>query len=109
MLKNFFLIITTLIANICLAEQNDRLVFSDIYKNDVWCGGSGSGSDPKHAMPYLELLQKFFNDKRFRTIVDLGCGDWQLMERISIPRKTSYVGYDVVQEVINANNKKFAK
>jgi len=109
MLKKIFLIINVLIVNFCLAEENDRQVFSDIYKNNVWCGGSGSGSDPKHAMPYLELLQKYFNDKRFGKIVDIGCGDWQLMARISIPRKTSYVGYDVVQEVIDANNRKFAK
>ncbi|WP_106874616.1 class I SAM-dependent methyltransferase [Candidatus Phycorickettsia trachydisci] len=109
MLKNFYLIISVLIASFCLAEKDDKHIFSDIYKNDTWCGGSGSGSVPKNAMPYLELLQKFFNDKRFNTIVDLGCGDWQLMERIIIPRKKSYMGYDVVQEVIDANNKRFAK
>lgn len=109
MLKNLFLIISVLTANFCFALENDRQAFSDIYKNDVWCGGSGSGSDPKHAMSYLNLLQKYFNDKRFSKIVDLGCGDWRLMQRISIPRKKSYIGYDVVQEVIDANNKKFAK
>lgn len=109
MFKNIFLTINILIVSFCFAFDNDSQTFSDIYKNDIWCGGSGSGSDPRHAMPYLRLLQKYFNDKRFSKIVDLGCGDWRLMQHISIPRKKSYIGYDVVQEVINANNKKFAK
>jgi len=109
MLKNIFLIIGILVATFCMAEQNDQQIFSNIYKNDIWFGGSGAGSDPKYAMPYLKLLQEYFNDTRFGKIVDLGCGDWQLMKRISIPRRKSYVGYDVVQQVIDENNKKFAK
>ncbi|MEK6734694.1 MAG: hypothetical protein AABY27_06305 [Pseudomonadota bacterium] len=56
--------------------------FSKIYQTNEW-GKSGPGSDPENAKPYLEILQNFFNDPRFYTIVDLGSGDWRLMEVIN--------------------------
>ncbi len=91
-------------------KTNDNYVqvFSEIYANNVWDTGSGHGSIPKYAEPYMRVLQELLLDDRFNTIVDLGCGDWQFMQHISIPNNKSYLGVDVVPAVINANQAAYA-
>lgn len=96
--------------NIIKTYNNDySQVFSKIYSSNVWGKGSGIGSDPENAKPYLKLLQQYINDDRFHTIIDLGCGDWQIMQHINIPDNKIYHGYDVVNSVQQANLNKFAK
>ncbi len=82
--------------------------FTNIYDKNMW-GGSGPGSDPTDAKLYLEVLQQYFNDPRFNTIVDFGCGDWRLMEHINVPANKTYKGFDVVQSVIDSNTKNYGK
>lgn len=83
--------------------------FNKIYANGGWSAkGSGFGSVPENAQPYMQLLQQFFADPQFKKIVDLGCGDWQIMQHISIPDNTRYYGYDV-SNIVLAEVAKFAK
>ncbi|HSX20388.1 MAG TPA: class I SAM-dependent methyltransferase [Gammaproteobacteria bacterium] len=84
-------------------------VFSEIYATDEWQGGSGPGSNPQNAAPYMTLLQQYFYDPRFNVIVDLGCGDWQIMRNIQIPDGKKYLGFDVVPSVIETNERQFTK
>ncbi len=90
-------------------KNGDTYIFSQIYQNNLWGGGSGSGSNPKNARPYLKILQSFFYDKNIKKIVDLGCGDWRLMETIYIPDDKQYKGFDVVSMIIEKANLKFKK
>lgn len=69
----------------------------------------GSGSDPENAKNYLNILQEYFNDPRFNTIVDLGSGDWRLMEKINIPNNKIYEGFDIVKKVVDNTNKKHSR
>ncbi len=86
-------------------KHNPEYRFSKIYQSNEW-GKSGPGSDPANAVPYLQILQQFFDDERFHTIVDLGSGDWRLMEKINIPSNKIYKGFDIVGTVIrDAQNK----
>jgi len=89
--------------------KNPVKVFSKIYDKSLWGNGSGSGSDPKNAKPYIELLKSHLNDKKYKSIVDLGCGDWQIMSQIIIPDNTHYIGYDLVKSVINKNITNYKK
>ena len=84
-------------------------VFSKIYTTNHWKQGSGTGSNPTNAAPYIALLQQYIDNPRFHTIVDLGCGDWQIMRHITIPNNKVYKGYDVVRSIQTANRRKFAK
>ena len=43
---------------------------------------------------------KIFDDDRYQSFVDLGCGDFQVMKLIKVPLKKSYIGIDVVSDVI---------
>lgn len=95
--------------------SNER-VFSRIYETAEWGeahageikGSSGSGSDPKNASPYLEYLQTFLEQHPITTVVDLGCGDWQLGKMINWDN-INYLGIDVVESLINQNRERYSK
>lgn len=121
--KKFLLLIILIILGITIsycmrkyqAYQNQRIYdlrdqefFSKIYEKNVW-DGSGIGSKPENSMLYLTLLQEIFNDPKYKTIFDLGCGDWQLMSQIKIPGTKIYNGYDIVNSVIDSNKKIYSK
>jgi SAM-dependent methyltransferase len=84
-------------------------IFTKIYDENFWGGGSGKGSDPKNAGPYLELLQSYLDDPKINSIIDLGCGDWRLMETLKIPDNKLYIGFDLVKSVIDTNIKNHSK
>lgn len=87
----------------------DSVIFTKIYKENKWGKGSGPGSYEKNTVLYRELLQNYFNDQRFHTIVDFGCGDFQIMKLINVPLDKIYKGIDIVPEVIEQNKKFYAK
>jgi len=84
-------------------------IFNKIYEKQMWGIGSGSGSSEKNSGPYRQFLQSFI-DKRpdIKTIVDFGCGDWQIMSLINLPSSIHYIGLDIVPSIISNNNTKFA-
>jgi hypothetical protein len=90
-------------------NMRDVRIFSDVYKTNEWTNGSGPGSHPDNVKPYMALLQQYFDDPRFKTIDDLGCGDFQFMKLIHIPEDKLYTGYDLVPSVIEANKEHFGK
>ena len=81
----------------------DSAVFNKIYKKHLWGIGSGVGSQESNTVQYRELLQKMFNDERFNSFVDFGCGDFQIMELVKVPSYKSYVGIDAVADIIKEN------
>lgn len=83
-------------------------VFSTIYEQSVWGQGSGLGSSPEVARPYMLFLQDFLTNNRIRSVVDLGCGDWQFSQHINWG-DCLYTGIDVVPSVIEANQKRFGR
>ena len=36
---------------------------------------------------------------------DVGCGDWQYMSKLQMPAHAKYHGYDVLDSIIEKNNK----
>ena len=67
--------------------------------------GSGPGSFSEYNSKFLELLQNLIRDKNIKSIVDFGCGDWQLMNLMDF-RGIDYIGFDVVPKLIDQNKKK---
>ena len=82
--------------------------FTSIYDKQVWGNGSGGGSDPEIAKPYATLLQNFLRDNQIKSVVDIGCGDWQFSKRIDWSG-IDYTGVDVVRSVVDRNNETFGK
>lgn len=81
-------------------------VFTDIYADGVWGEGSGPGSASHETIAYRAFLQGFLQWNRVRSVVDLGCGDWQFSRFIDWSG-VDYTGVDVVAPVIEANRARF--
>lgn len=106
-----FLLITL---NVSLyAQKNCREVFTNIYNSHEWgtnqdnTGSSGSGSSIATTILYRDYLQKFLTTYNIKSVVDLGCGDWNFSQLIDW-NGIFYLGIDVVDSVIEKNNSLFA-
>jgi len=96
------------ISKICC---NYEEAFTKAYEDPaIWqkeyVGTSGSGSTPKNARPYQELLQRFLATHDIHSVIDLGCGDWQFSRLINWTG-IEYLGLDIVPKVIKANQEKY--
>jgi SAM-dependent methyltransferase len=91
--------------------KSDKERFQKIYETKFWDdkNPSGVGSNRENALPYLKYLQSFIDNHSVKTIVDLGCGNWELMKHIIIPDDVQYLGVDLVDEVIGDNIHKYAR
>ena len=82
-------------------------VFTDIYDRNLWHHGSGTGSLPQTTGPYRDMLARFLRDNAISSVVDFGCGDWQLSSLMDWTG-IDYLGLDVVPGVVAANRARFA-
>lgn len=102
-----------------MTEHTDRIkVFTDIYERNVWGqnssnnnsykGTSGDGSTISYNInTYIPFIKKFLKKKDIKTVVDLGCGDWQSSHLIYNDINITYYGYDAYEKVCINNNKNF--
>lgn len=79
-------------------------IFSAIYAGNDWINGSGEGSTLANTTAYRNYLQGFLRDRHIRTVVDIGCGDWQFSKLIDWG-ETQYLGTDVVPEIVERNRR----
>lgn len=80
-------------------------VFNEIYQKNLWGHGSGPGSIPQNTEPYRWYLHNFIRANGIRSVLDVGCGDWQISSLMDW-NGIDYVGVDVSSVVLN-NTKKF--
>ena len=83
-------------------------VFERIYREDLWKGGSGVGSLPAPNRPYVAFLQAFMAELGIRSVVDLGCGDWQFSRHVDWSG-VDYDGFDLVDSVVARNRAEFGR
>lgn len=84
-------------------------IFSNIYKYNLWGFGSGTGSLKFNNQKYIDFMNDFLkNHTDVSSIIDLGCGDWQLHKHINLNNQ-QYLGIDIVEKVIEVNKKKYGK
>lgn len=81
--------------------------FERIYANHEWGRGSGEGSLPINNRGYRDFLESFIRERSIRSVVDLGCGDWQFSRYVDWG-PARYRGYDIVAPVIAANRRLYA-
>ena len=89
--------------------SEEKLAFTNNYLTNKWINSSGRGSIPKNAMPFINYVQSFIITQPITSIVDIGCGDWELMKLVNIPESISYLGIDLVEHVIAFNIKHYSR
>ncbi len=83
-------------------------IFTDVYNRGEWGrneegqGHSGEGSTEENTRIYRCFLEQFLASKQIKSVVDLGCGDWQFSKLINWDG-INYTGIDVVKHVIDKN------
>lgn len=87
-------------------------IFENIYKNGTWLnkrGGTagGPGSCIECSGEYLKFLEGFCIEHNIKSIIDLGCGDFNLMQHFNLTQ-LNYTGVDIVPFLIEDNNKEFS-
>lgn len=95
------------------AQMSDKELFTDIYDKDEWGGwnGVGPGSTKEDgAAPFLEYLQNFVDSHEdITSIVDMGCGYGELLKDFRFPKNASYLGVDIVDEIIAFDQKLYTR
>ena len=93
-------------------SRSTRLsAFQSLYLNGGWTGTdgetvSGTGSTLEYTESVRHLLPFFIETYGITSLVDAPCGDFHWFKEISLPSVT-YVGVDIVPELVEANAKKF--
>jgi SAM-dependent methyltransferase len=66
---------------------------------------SGPGSALSVTVPYRAFLEEFIRERGVASIVDLGCGDLEIMSHVDLAG-ARYLGVDVIAERVRRNGKK---
>ena len=61
------------------------------------------GSIPEKNVEYLAFVQKLLDNSNIKKIVEIGFGDYALASRYNIPEGKHYIGYDVVESLMQKN------
>ena len=69
-------------------------IFEEVYRNGTWGDGSGTGSSEAVTRPYREFIEDFLRRHQVRTVVDVGCGDWQFSRHVAWG-DVRYLGLDI--------------
>ena len=83
--------------------------FREAYRSRAWVSSkgqlspSGLGSEVSTTRTIVEGLPVLLADLGCKTLLDVGCGDWNWMREVRLP--CDYVGIDIVPEVIEANRR----
>lgn len=92
--------------------MNNKEVFTNIYKTWAWGkdeeSRSGPGSSLQQAKESIRQLPIIFEQYGIKTVLDLSCGDFNWMRHVDLSNVT-YLGTDIVDELIASNNEKYAK
>lgn len=81
--------------------DNDT-VWDVIYQENKWDNGSGPGSLPEKTIEYRNMLESFMKEHKIKTVLDIGCGDWQFSKLIDWG-DVKYTGIDCVKDMIDKN------
>ena len=88
-----------------------KQAFENIYRSGEWInsyGGteSGPGSSLNCSSEYLTFLSDFIIKNNIKSILDIGCGDFNLMKHFKF-EGLNYLGIDLVDFIVENNNIKY--
>jgi hypothetical protein len=84
--------------------------FDEVYKQRMWKQGnshSGLGSEGLPAERYIALVKEYAALHQLRTVVDGGCGDFQVGSKLA-PSFEWYTALDVSPRIVAINKQRYA-
>jgi Methyltransferase domain len=100
--------VLTFFKKIISKEREPEAVFSRIYYNNKWGIDpdgkqffSGPGSIDPNTEKYQQMLVDFINDKDIKSIFEIGCGDFRIMNTVLGKVNVNYRGADVVKGLVS--------
>ena len=94
-----------------LKSKDIQSRFEKIYKGKLW-GDAGSVSGPGSTLENTIAIRKelplIFKKLEIKTVLDAPCGDFAWMQKIVRESNIKYIGGDIVDEMIQDLNKKYA-
>jgi len=111
-LKNIKRKLKIILINFEYKGLSTEQIFSKIYKDSSWDKkslnfNSGPGSHNENlVLPYVKFVNSFLIDKKLKSIIDLGCGDFNVGKNI-YRHVHKYYAFDIVPDLIKKNKKIF--
>jgi SAM-dependent methyltransferase len=79
-------------------------IFETIIKNRYWQDAvCGTGSTLKFTEPLRQNLKGFLEQHKLTSMLDAPCGDYSWMSVTELPQNFKYIGADIVQDLVTAN------
>lgn len=86
-------------------------VFTSIWRNNYWGSGeslSGPGSTLEQTANLRQEMPVMFAEMGIKSVFDAPCGDMHWMQYVLKDAKFTYLGGDIVGELVSVNKNKFA-
>ena len=86
-------------------------VFTSIWRNNYWGSGeslSGPGSTLDYTQEIRNKMPVMFNAMGIKSVFDAPCGDMHWMQHVLNNADFTYLGGDIVGELVSSNKTKFA-
>lgn len=85
-------------------------IYTQIYKSNYWNSKesvSGGGSEIASTEVIRQRLPELFDKWNIKSVLDLPCGDFNWMRLVDMSLLDSYIGADIVDDLIVNCNKKY--
>lgn len=96
-----------------LNERDLETKFTKIYQARWWDEHGESASGPGSMLQVTEQFRKelsqFIQDHEIRSLFDAPCGDWNWMREMVFPEGFSYVGGEIVPQLVGNLSRKYAR
>lgn len=86
-------------------------IFASIWRNNYWGSGeslSGPGSTLEQTANLRQKMPIMFDEMDIKSVFDAPCGDMHWMQYVLKDANFTYLGGDIVGELVSINKKKFA-
>jgi hypothetical protein len=91
--------------------MNLQYLFETIYQKNIWNNPesvSGAGSTIQATQSLRQTLRDFIIQNNIKSIFDAGCGDFNWMKEVTKDLDITYIGVDIVSELVALNNRKYS-
>jgi len=92
-------------------DSSIESIFTEIYKTNYWGSAesrSGLGSELIQTKTIREKFPELFRELEITSLLDIPCGDFNWLKEVDLSF-LSYIGGDIVDDVIRHNNANYSK